>query len=501
MASLRLTVGTVTDRGLNPRRAANEDRFLALPEAGVFLVADGVGGRRAGQVASQTVVDTFAEIFSARIAGARRAGLEEAVGEAIARANESIRAQASELAELEGMATTLAVVALDGGAGNSRAIVAHVGDSRVYRFDGARLHLETADHSDLGDAVRAGEMSYAEAARAEQQSVINRALGVEAEAEADFKTVAVDDGTRFLICSDGVTRHISDTELESLLGGDAHPERVCARLKELCFARGAEDNLTAVIVDLGTRRYADGPAGGVRDNLNGGPADGPVGDEADVMTRPRLAANARPSAQSAASRFDIDFTQADQAPQTTKRRQSKMQSRQATPARPAVRTSSAVGNLFQLALLLAAFVAVFFAGRYWDQLTAWALGRTETAQVAATGGAQPVNPEFAAARALFAERRYDEARDRFAAFVRAEPGVAEYRYWLGRSQYETRQFPDAARSLAEAARLDEKLPSVFIHLALAQEAVGDRKGVGESLRRAAALADATSPTPAASPAQ
>jgi serine/threonine protein phosphatase PrpC len=268
MASLRVTVGTVTDRGLNPRRAANEDRFLALPEAGIFLVADGVGGRRAGQVASQTVVDTFAEAFSARAARGRRAGLEEAVGEAIARANESIRAQARELAELEGMATTLALVALE----NQRAVIAHVGDSRVYRFDGERLHLETADHSDLGDAVRAGEMTYAEAARAEQQSVINRALGVEAEAEADFKTVAVGDGTRFLICSDGVTRHISDTELESLLGGDAHPERVCARLKELCFARGAEDNLTAVIVDLGARRYADGPAVGVRDGFNGGPA-------------------------------------------------------------------------------------------------------------------------------------------------------------------------------------------------------------------------------------
>src|SRR5205807_3150479 len=101
------------------------------------------------------------------------------------------------------------------------------------------------------------------------------------------------------------------------------------------------------------------------------------------------------------------------------------------------------------------------------------------------------NPEFAAARVLFEERRYEKARDRFAEFARKEPTNAEYRYWLGRAQFETKQYQDAIKNLNEAAKLDDKLPNVFVHLALAYDAAGDRKSAAESLRRAIA----PSPTP------
>lgn len=464
----------VTDRGLNPRRTANEDRLLALPSVGLFLVADGVGGRRAGQVASQTVVDTFNEVFGARPPQNLLAAIQQAIG----RANQAIFTQSHELAELEGMATTLALVAFE----DQQALIAHVGDSRVYRFDGARLHLETADHSDLGDAVRAGELTYAQAAQVQQRNVINRALGVEAEVEPDFKRVPVDARTSFLICSDGITRHVSDTEIETLMSGGAHPERVCARLKELCFARGAEDNLTAVIIDVGERRYA--------------------GDLAqDEATRPKVTTSVLSSAASPqASRFDIDFNQAAPEPVTTKM-QAARNSSQTRPLQP--QRTSLLSGLVQLVLLALLVIGAFFAGRYSDQVMSWALGRQPGAGAASptttSNGGPAANPEFAAARALFEERRYDKARDRFAEFARQDPNNAEYRYWLGRAQFEVKQYAEAAKSLGEAARLNEKLPNVYVHLALAQESAGDHKGAGESLRRAVAAAEAPLPSPSVAP--
>src|SRR5438105_6603254 len=150
MATLKLTFGTVTDRGLNQKRVANEDRLLALPEGGLFLVADGVGGRRGGQVASQTVVDIFTENFSTRPRGELLAMLKQT----IARCNQSIHEASTEVAELEGMATTVALLAVDG----TRAIIGHVGDSRVYRFDGSQLLCETEDHSEVAEAMRSGTL-------------------------------------------------------------------------------------------------------------------------------------------------------------------------------------------------------------------------------------------------------------------------------------------------------------------------------------------------------
>ncbi|HYE73592.1 MAG TPA: protein phosphatase 2C domain-containing protein [Blastocatellia bacterium] len=479
MSLPKLTFGTVSDRGLNPRRTANEDRFLALPQAGLFLVADGVGGRRAGQVASQTVVDTFTETFAQPVQGKLMATIKQA----IARCNQTIFAQSHELAELEGMATTLAMVAFEGSTDNGQAIIAHVGDSRVYRFDGTRLHLETADHSELGDAVRAGEMTYAQAAGAQQQNIINRALGVEDEVEADFKVVPINSRTRFLICSDGITRHISDTELESLMSANTHPERLCSQLKELCFARGAEDNLTAVVVDVGERRYVEA--------LNA--------SEIDEVTRPKVTSAIMSGKAAETSRFSVAVDENNQT--STKANQMSSRNPAPTRAKSSNKSSNLIGFI-QLLLLLAAFVGVFFAGRYWDQLYAWVLGRTSNPTVTNQNGNAPsINPELAAAQALFEEKRYDKARDRFTEFVRQDPNNAEFRYWLGRAQYELKQSQEAVRNLSEAARLNERLPLVFVHLAIAQDAAGDRKGANESLRRAVSLTESASPAPTATSAQ
>ncbi len=458
MATLKLTFGTVTDRGLNQKRAANEDRLLALPESGLFLVADGVGGRRGGQVASQTVVDVFTENFSARPRGELLAVLKQT----ITRCNQSIHEASTEVAELEGMATTVALLAIDG----ARAIIGHVGDSRVYRFDGQQLFCETEDHSEVAEAMRNGTLSASQAAHHPRRNIINRALGAEPEVEADFKITTLDARTSFLLCSDGITRHISDTELEELMKSGAHPQNICAQLKERCFARGAEDNLTAIVVDFGERAYVEEP------------------------TRP-AASVSLPLSAAASSRINVDFSPNVESSEGKVKSVAKRRERSMTNSTS--KSGSLLSGLVQLVVLLMLLGAAFVGGRYYDQIKAWVTGKTaQSANLAPGNGQAPQNPEFAAARVLFEERRYEKARDRFAEFARKEPTNAEYRYWLGRAQFETKQYQDAIKSLNEAAKLDDKLPNVFVHLALAYDAAGDRKNAAESLRRAIAQ---PSPTP------
>ncbi len=464
MSTPKFTIGSITDRGLNPRRTANEDRLLVLPDSGLFLVADGVGGHRGGQVASQTAVDVFTEAFQARPAEE----LLTIVKATIRAANQSIYQASHELAELEGMASTITVVAIEG----MRAVIAHVGDSRVYRFDGRKLFCETEDHSEVNDAVRAGTLTPAQAAHHPHRNIINRALGAAADVEADFKILTLEPRTSFLLCSDGITRHVPDAELEKLLASGSHPNILCERLKEICFTRGAEDNLTAVIVDCGERAYVE---------------------ESTRPTVPRKTITPSFAAAPAPSRISVDFS--EPTPAT------------AMPAKPSPQSSSAnrsslVSGLMQLVLLIAALAAAFVVGQRWDQIFSWISGKpvaTNQATPANETTAANTNPDLAAAKALFEERRYDKARDGFAAVVKKDATQAEPHYWLGRAHYELKQYSDAVKQLSEAARLDDKLPLVFVHLALAYEAAGDKKNATESLRRAIAPTPAPTPAPSSTP--
>jgi hypothetical protein len=145
------------------------------------------------------------------------------------------------------MATTIVALHLSG----NIATIAHVGDSRLYRID-ANSHLlrVTEDHSVVEEEVRAGRMTPEQAANHPSRNVISRALGAEETVDIDLKTIMFDAGSAFLLCSDGITRHIEDAEINQFLASDADPASICASMKELCYSRGAEDNLTAVIVKI-----------------------------------------------------------------------------------------------------------------------------------------------------------------------------------------------------------------------------------------------------------
>jgi protein phosphatase len=247
----KIRVASVSDRGLSEKRPVNEDSFLADAERGIFLVADGVGGADAGEVASQTAVDVLREAFLHKLNDGEDA--EDLMELAIQRANSSIHQMAAEHPRFSMMATTMVALHLAG----LKATFGHVGDSRLYLLSSdGQLIRETADHSIVEEEVRAGRMTPEQAANHPSKNVISRALGAEDSVEVDMKTIEVEDGATFLLCTDGITRHIPDNEIRELLSSGQEPEAICGQMKERCYQRGAEDNLTAVIVQVGTPRQA-----------------------------------------------------------------------------------------------------------------------------------------------------------------------------------------------------------------------------------------------------
>lgn len=223
------------------RRRTNEDRHGEDPALGLFLVADGMGGHTAGQVASGIAIEAMLEAARACTAGG---SLTERLRTAVARANEQILRAAAERQELAGMGTTLVALLVCGG----RAAVAHVGDSRVYRVRAGGIRQLTDDHSLVGELQRRGEISADAAREHPHRHVLTRALGVRTEAEPDLGELTVDPGDVFVLCSDGLTHHVRDEEIANAVAGEPDLAGACGRLVALANARGGEDNVTVLLV-------------------------------------------------------------------------------------------------------------------------------------------------------------------------------------------------------------------------------------------------------------
>ncbi len=242
---LQIDSAAVSDKGLSEKRPQNEDSYLELRDSGLYAVADGVGGAAAGDVASQMAMEILGEAF---INLQENGDAEQRMQSAIEQANSAIFQTSNELAQLSTMATTIVAVHINGNV----ATIGHVGDSRLYRLDeNGNLLRETQDHSVVEEEVRAGRMTPEQALTHPSRNVISRALGAEQNVEIDMKTIMFEPNTKFLVCSDGVTRHIPDVELRSLLSSENDSSLICRKIKELCYERGAEDNLTAVIIAIG----------------------------------------------------------------------------------------------------------------------------------------------------------------------------------------------------------------------------------------------------------
>ena len=231
---MRFADGHRTDVGRG--RPENEDSLLVDRDHSLYAVADGMGGHRAGEVASATAIDTLQSVF----------GGGTPVEQAVAAANAAVFAKAAEDAALRGMGTTLTAVALQP---DGTALFGHVGDSRAYLMrDGAVTQI-TDDHSLVEQLVREGRLSPEEAQHHPQRAIITRALGVDADVEVDTYRVDLKPGDRVLICSDGLTGMLSDDTIAATLRRHADPQQAADTLVDMANQAGGDDNITVVILD------------------------------------------------------------------------------------------------------------------------------------------------------------------------------------------------------------------------------------------------------------
>lgn len=243
-------------------RENNEDSFRLAPELNLFVLSDGMGGQASGEVASRLAAQTIVEHCRAAeanpslaLVGPRIEGVSAAsnrLASAIRLANQVVRQEADKNEARQGMgATVVAVRFVD-----ERLTLAHIGDSRAYRLRGGEVEQLTQDHSFVAEQVRKGVMTPEEAENSKLQSVLLRALGPDAEVEVDVTEELVMEGDTFLLCSDGLTRELSDAQLAAVLDEEEDEQGAADQLVDLANRAGGGDNITVIVL-----RFAPKPVG------------------------------------------------------------------------------------------------------------------------------------------------------------------------------------------------------------------------------------------------
>lgn len=233
-------VGYKTDKGLV--RENNEDSFYVDDKKGIFIVADGMGGHNAGEVASQMAVETIKECFDKNTAFVYN-DYSKLIEKAIKEANTAIYKKANQNEALQGMGTTIVFALIK----EDKLYLAHVGDSRAYMLTKKGLKQLTEDHSLVNDLIKQGKLSAEEAHFHPMRHVITRALGVKNEVEVDVNTIPYKGGL-ILLCTDGLTDMLEDKEIEEIVKNTPEPQKACELLIGKANERGGRDNVTVVVV-------------------------------------------------------------------------------------------------------------------------------------------------------------------------------------------------------------------------------------------------------------
>ena len=232
-----LSWGAATDVGLV--REQNEDALWAAE--GLFAVADGMGGRLAGEVASALAIQVLGDC-------ARRGiGSTLEVIQAVTAANRAIVEAGAQSGARRGMATTVTGLSL---VAPRRWAVFNVGDSRAYRWADQRLSQLTVDHSAVQEMVAAGLLAADEARTHPRRNVVTRALGSLPSPDVDVWELPVTPGERFLLCSDGLTTELPDDEIADALAAEPEPQAAAGELVARALRAGGRDNVTVVVVDV-----------------------------------------------------------------------------------------------------------------------------------------------------------------------------------------------------------------------------------------------------------
>ncbi len=255
---MQIVSGGVTNVGRV--RTNNEDCFRIVEDLNLFVLSDGMGGEAHGEIASAMAVDAVVRHCqetendpAMTIFGDMPAGWSEKtrrLSSAVHLANKSIYDSAQANPAQRGMGATVTAGWIDG----NRLSIAHVGDSRAYILRGGNLQQLTSDHSLVAEQVRRGILTPAEAERSEMQSVLLRALGAHEEIEVDSEEHALFGNDVLLLCSDGLTRMVTDPEIAGTLQAEPDPTKASERLVELANEQGGADNVTAVVVRMESER-------------------------------------------------------------------------------------------------------------------------------------------------------------------------------------------------------------------------------------------------------
>lgn len=246
---MRFQVGFQTDIGR--KRQQNQDNGAALPEQGVFIVADGMGGHRGGETASAIAVEVIPAVIQRELSIGRNA--TESLATAIQTASRSIHAKASENPTLQGMGTTSTVLLFQ----QDRLVIGHVGDSRAYLIRTEGIWQLTRDHSLVQEKLRAGLINRDQVRSDRMKNVITRSVGFERDVEVDTYEMKVRAGDRYLICSDGLSGLMEDHDLHRVIGtlrsesnGLTPSQQIVAELIKSANQNGGDDNITAILIEI-----------------------------------------------------------------------------------------------------------------------------------------------------------------------------------------------------------------------------------------------------------
>ncbi len=251
---MRIASGGLTDVGRV--RTNNEDCFQIVKPLELYVLSDGMGGEAHGEVASAMAVETVVRHCleaeanpAAPFFGQPQRNWSDRtkrLSSAVYLANREIFESAKQNTERRGMGATLTAAWIDG----SKLSIAHVGDSRAYLLRGGALQQLTNDHSLVAEQVRKGILTPAEAEQSEMQSVLTRALGSQAQVEIDAEELGLFKGDLVLLCSDGLTRMVTEPEIAGTLQAETDPARAAAKLVALANENGGADNVTVLVIRL-----------------------------------------------------------------------------------------------------------------------------------------------------------------------------------------------------------------------------------------------------------
>jgi len=236
------------------KRQHNEDSYLVAPQLGLFAVADGMGGHRAGEKASRMAVERLRDSLVLPRRGAPRDEVLGQLQRAMFITGAAIFDAAQSDPDLSGMGTTLTSLLFHG----PRVYVAHVGDSRCYLYRDGKVQQITNDHSWVAEQVKAGLLTEQEARESRFRHIITRSVGFEREVQVDGQIYPVQAGDCLILCSDGLSNYIEDTDLSEVLTNQLYSEAPRV-LVDMANSRGGDDNITVVLIHLANDASREAP--------------------------------------------------------------------------------------------------------------------------------------------------------------------------------------------------------------------------------------------------